>query len=285
MSACGVIADISLANQLVACVISSNMFQFCMDDSDQRQRQVFFEIHSNLPRESAGSDASTLKALSYVKDRLSGSPVIADMACGPGSSVIPLAIALPHANLFAVDLHSPFIEETKRRISEQDLSGRVSAQVENMLSPSIKEGSLDMIWCEGAIYNCGVQNGLHTWRQYLKPDGIVVFNEPVWLVPSEERPPEVKEFWAAYAAMTDADGIASMIKAAGYEILGEFNLPEDDWWATYYAPLEAKLDALETKYANDQIAALPIEHTRKEIEIRRKFPQLYNYRFYATRML
>lgn len=255
-----------------------------MDFSDPIQKRVFFEIHSGLPRQSAGSDASTLRALNYVKGTLPSAPVIADMACGPGSSAIPLATALPNANLIAVDLHPPFIEETKRRALNEGLEARVNAQLANMLTPPIEESSLDMIWCEGAIYNCGVEFGLRSWCKYLKPGGIIVFNEPIWLVAPEARPAEAKEFWAGYSAMTNQDGITSMIEAAGYETVGEFNLPEDDWWASYYTPLEVKLDELEQRYNGDPSASIPLAHTRKEIEIRRNFSQIYNYRFYATRM-
>ena len=35
------------------------------------------------------------------------------------------------------------------------------------------EEELDMIWCEGAIYNIGFERGLKEWRKYLKPGGYI----------------------------------------------------------------------------------------------------------------
>ena len=37
------------------------------------------------------------------------------------------------------------------------------------------EEELDMIWCEGAIYNIGFERGLKEWRKYLKPGGILPY--------------------------------------------------------------------------------------------------------------
>jgi len=86
-----------------------------VDLSDPIQRKVFMEIHSDLPRESCGSDASTLRALASIAEHLPAAPYVGDFACGPGSSAVPLALALPKAKLLALDRHPPFIAETQRR--------------------------------------------------------------------------------------------------------------------------------------------------------------------------
>lgn len=252
-----------------------------MDFSDPVQMAVFFEIHSGLPREGPGIDASTLRALDAVRSRLPSGPVIADMACGPGSSAIPLARALPDARIMAIDLVAAFVEETNRRASQAGVSDRIDARVADMASPPCAPASLDMIWCESGIYNLGVETALETWRPLLKPEGCVVFNEVIWKLPEAEREAPVTAFWAEYPAMTTDGGVRSAITNAGYRLLEAFDLPDSDWWANYYDPIEAKLPALEARYAGNAAAEIVLQEARHEIGIRRRYPAAYDYRFYC----
>lgn len=255
-----------------------------MADSNISQVDVFFEIHSDLPRQSAGSVNSTIRALDLVQQFLPESALIADIGCGPGSSVLPLAIALPSATFQAIDLHQPFLEELQERAEKAGLQKRINVHQADMNSLPCDENSLDMIWCEGAIYNIGVKAGLQSWQKFLKPNGILVFNEPVWLLAESERPREAIEFWLEYPALTDATSLKDIISEAGYTLLNEFDLPESDWWDEYYDPLESKIGALEAKYQNNQEAMIPIASTRHEIEIRRQCASSYNYRFFVCRL-
>ncbi len=52
--------------------------------------ELFFEIHSGLPREGPGDDASTRKAFSMVPS-LPASPLILDIGCGPGMQTLELS--------------------------------------------------------------------------------------------------------------------------------------------------------------------------------------------------
>ena len=62
------------------------------------------------------------------------------------------------------------------------------------------EEELDMIWCEGAIYNIGFERGLKEWRKYLKPGGYIAVSESSWF--TDERPAEINDFWMdAYSEM------------------------------------------------------------------------------------
>ena len=239
------------------------------------------EIHSDLPRESCGSDESTLRALHSVVKHLPKAPYIGDFACGPGSSAIPLAQALPDAKILAVDRHPPFIRETQRRADGAGVSKRVEAVVGDMLAPPLEAASFDMIWSEGGIYNVGVEVGLRRWKNYLETGGIVVFNEPVWLTNEIDRPAAVSDFWSAYPAMTDGAGIKEIIESTGYQLLDSFGLPDRDWWDSYYTPIAEKLSAKEDKYKNNPTALLPLKAIRNEIAIRRQFPEHFNYHFYC----
>jgi SAM-dependent methyltransferase len=255
-----------------------------MDFSDPEQRRIFFEIHAGLPRQSAGSDGSTSRALDLVSDRLPPVPNIADMACGPGTSALVLAEALPTATLWAIDLHQPFLDELAQRIAAKDMKDRIVPICADMIAPLPDAAPFDMIWCEGGIYNVGVREGLMAWRHSLRSGGIVVFNEPVWLVPEASRAREVAEFWRGYPEMTDRQGVERAILNAGYRLIGGFDLFEADWWNAYYHPLEERLDDLKVRYVNNPDARGPFSHTRTEIDIRRRFAAAYNYRFFAAQL-
>ena len=253
-----------------------------MDMSNPIQRKVFLDLHAGLPRQSCGSAASTLHALEIVKTRLQDNPYIADFGCGPGSSVIPLATALPNANFIALDLYPPFIDELNQRTQDAELSNPIEARAGDMLSPDIASHSLDLIWCEGAIYNTGIARALKQWFDYLKPTGCIVFNEPIWLTSESDRPAPLKNFWSAYPGMTDNDGVRTAIKSAGFDIFESFDLPEQDWWDEYYNALEARLELLEEQYFGDESARIPLTYSRTEIAMRRKYAAHYNYRFYCV---
>ena len=253
-----------------------------MDLSNPEQRRIFFEIHAGLPRQSAGSERSTRRALALVADRLPRAPEIADMACGPGASAVLLAEALPEARLWALDLHQPFLDELIMRAEKARVVDRITPQCADMMMPLAEMGALDMIWCEGGIYNIGVEAGLRAWKPMLRAGGLVVFNEPVWLVAEAGRAPEVRTFWGGYAGMTDVHGVERAISAAGYTLLGGFDLPEEDWWAAYYDPMRERLDRLADTYGQDANAQAPMAHTRAEIDMRKRYAAAYNYRFFAV---
>ena len=240
------------------------------------------ELHAGLPRQSCGSAASTRRALEGVKRWLPEAPLIADLGCGPGSSILPLAKELPDARFIAVDLYAPFITELVQRAESAGDAYRISAHVEDMIAPPADLQSLDLIWSEGAIYNIGVERGLRTWRKFLKPGGLIVFNEPIWLTPPNERPAALTAFWSAYPSMTDDNGIRTAIHEAGYQIIDAFDLPEADWWEEYYDPLEQNLSRLEEKYTGIATALSVLNETRTEIDMRRMHAAHYNYRFYCT---
>lgn len=252
-----------------------------MDFSNPLQLQAFFDIHTDLPREAPGSEASTLRALSYVQDRLPNAPRIADMGSGPGSSALPLAKALPGAHVFAFDLHEPFVMDAAKRAGEAGLKDRFFARAGDMMNPLLDEASLDLIWCEGAIYNCGVEAALSRWTTYLKPSAPVVFSEVIWRVPESERPTEITEHWAEYPDMTDHKGVVTSIERAGYSLLASFDQPETDWEA-YFAPIEERLPMLEARFKDKPSALIPIQEQKHEIKMRRQYCSTFDYRFYIV---
>jgi 2-polyprenyl-3-methyl-5-hydroxy-6-metoxy-1,4-benzoquinol methylase len=74
--------------------------------------KLFFEVHSNLPREGPGDNESPKKAY-LTLDGLPESPRILDIGCGPGMQTVTLA-KLSNGKITAVDNHQPFLEQLKK---------------------------------------------------------------------------------------------------------------------------------------------------------------------------
>ncbi|NEO29128.1 MAG: class I SAM-dependent methyltransferase [Symploca sp. SIO3C6] len=238
---------------------------------------IFFEIHSELPREAPGNDEATAKALSLVP-KLPKNPIILDIGCGPGMQTLALA-RITGGQVIAVDTHQPFLDELQRRAEEQNLSSQIRTQNCSMLALDFKQDSFDLIWSEGAIYIMGFREGLQSWYRFLKPEGSVAVSELSWLV---KNPPEepLEFFKKEYPSMKHIEDNISIIKQLEYSYINSFILPEAAWWDNYYIPLERRISKLRKKYQNNPQAHNIIEEHQTEIEIYRNYYQYYGYVFY-----
>lgn len=248
--------------------------------SDDHLTEVFFELHSGLPREGPGDDGSTLRALAMCTG-LPDRPDILDVGCGPGMQTLALALSTG-GTVTAVDLHEPFLDQLRARAEAAGVRERINVMRADMTDLPFGLDTFDLIWSEGAIYNMGVDRALAAWKPSLRPCGYVVFSEASWLVP--DPPVEVRDFWAAeYPDMRDVEGNLERIRAAGYDVVGHFTLPDESWWTHYQTPIDAKIPGLLEQYAHDDAALRLINKTVNEHRIRREYPDTYGYEFYVAR--
>ena len=77
--------------------------------------EVFFEIHSDNPREGPGSFESTKQAFDSLTN-LPLIPKILDIGCGPGKQTFDL-LEMSDANIIAIDNHQPFLDTIQNRIN------------------------------------------------------------------------------------------------------------------------------------------------------------------------
>ena len=220
-----------------------------MDSDDPKARTVFFDIHSGL--RGKGRAAARVPSVRWTWPvRLPARPVVLDIACGPGMQTMDLADLLPDARITAVDTHLPFVEEANRRAVAAGVSERVLAEFGDMQSLDFVPASFDLIWCEGAAYIMGVGNALKAWRPLLRPGGRLALTEAVWL---REDPPEpVRRCWLEYPGLTDIEACRALVREGGYNLVGDFVLPEADWWDNYYAPMQQRIDQIAPNYAGDR---------------------------------
>lgn len=196
-------------------------------------QDAFFTLHRNLPREGPGEAADVQWAADIA--RLKRNAAICDAACGPGADIAALRCAAPHGHVTAMDKLSQFVDQARGHHGDD---ANVTLSVADM---SDITGPYDLIWCAGALYFLGITEGLQHWRKALAPGGVIAFSEVCWL--GDARPDAAVKQWAGYPAMTDVNGIADRVRAAGFTTLATRHL-SDTAWENYYGPMEARIATL-----------------------------------------
>ena len=249
--------------------------------NEARMMQVFFEIHSDLPREGPGDRESTEKALSMMSD-LKKNPYILDIGCGPGMQTLDILDVI-NCTVVAVDNHQPFLEQLSEKVKQKGVAGRVQIMNADMSSLGFHQETFDLIWSEGAAYIMGFENALRTWKTFLVKHGYLAVSELTWIRP--DPPDEVKRFFdEEYPVMKNIESNLETIRHAGYNVVGHFTLPSSAWWDHYYTPIEKKLPALREKYKDNPEALAVVKLHEVEIDIYRKYSDFYGYGFYVMQI-
>jgi ubiquinone/menaquinone biosynthesis C-methylase UbiE len=240
--------------------------------------QYFFEIHSGLPREGPGDNRSTRRAYRMLTD-LPEKPRFLDIGCGPGMQTIELA-KISNAEITALDFYQPFLDELAQHAKAEGVNEKIKIVQGDMTNLSFEEKSFNTIWCEGAIFIIGFEQGLREWRKFLAEKGYLAVTEMCWIDPNP--PKEAKDYLAKmYPPAKTVKENLQMIKDAGYQITGYFVLPESSWWEHYYLPIASKLPVLKKKYQGNSEALATIAAEEEEIEMFRKYSKHYGYVFFV----
>jgi SAM-dependent methyltransferase len=241
---------------------------------------IFFEIHSGLPREGPGDDASTARALALTCG-LPQKPDVLDVGCGPGAQTLVLARATGGL-VTAVDNHAPFLDDLRGRAERAGLAGRVRAVRASMSDLPFEDASFDLVWSEGAIYIMGFDDGLKAWRRLLRPGGWLAASEVAWL--RDEPPQELADFWkAGYPGIRSISENLAAIRDRGYETAGQFIVPVSSWWGSYYMPVMERVARLKEKYLGDAEAEGILDQETVEIDLYRKYSDFYGYVFFVMK--
>lgn len=252
--------------------------------ADQLPRE-FIELFAALPRQGPGSAEAT-RAVLALCPALPSSPRIIDAGCGSGASTLVLAEALPSASILAIDILDVLLDRLRTAIAERGLEARVDVRHASMDALSEPPESVDLIWCEGAIYTVGIERALRTWRPLLRSSACVVFSEACWWVPASERAPELVEFWVKeYPEIRDEASVVELIESLGFACLATRRLEAQAWWTDYYEPLARRCAMLRAsarpKPANPILEQV-IASAEAEIAAFRANRDHYGYTFFVA---
>ena len=246
------------------------------------ERELLVEIYRPMPRLGPGSSAATRRAMELAGLRATSGLQVADIGCGTGAASLQLAHELG-ADVVAVDFLEPFLAEVNARASEEGVGERITTLEASMEDLPFDDGCFDVIWSEGAIYNMGFAEGIHAWRRFLKPGGVLVVSEITWT--TAERPLEIEEFWTGeYPQIDLASAKIELLEQAGYSPRGYFVLPQECWTEGFYGPLAKRLDAVEQQRGADPDAQALISAQRAEIDLYRRFGDYFGYGVYVARV-
>ena len=243
--------------------------------------EMIVDLHLNMDRLGPGSQDETLKALEYVNLQQNGILNIADFGCGTGNQSLLLAEHLK-ARITAVDLFPKFLNKLIERAKNSALSNKIDTRVEDLNDLSIEPYSLDLIWSEGAIYNIGFENGIKSWKKYLKPGGFLAVTDITWI--TGRRPKTIEDYWSGiYPEIDRASSKIQILEDNGYTLTGYFYLKKKSWLTNYYHPLESAFDHFLRRHDNAKLAHKIVEENLFEIQQYQKYGKYYSYGFYIAR--
>lgn len=198
--------------------------------------QAFFTVHQDLPREGPGTAEEVAWACNLAG--LPSDAAICDAGAGTGGDIAALLQAAPAGRVLAVEAQQSFVAEMAARFA--DATRVTVAQGDMARLQDFEEAPFDLIWCAGALYFLGIEDGLAAFAKALKPRGVVAFSEPCLFTatPSDAA----LAFWDGYATRT-MDGITAAVERAGYTVLGQRPV-SDAGWEAYYQPMEARIARL-----------------------------------------
>lgn len=240
------------------------------------------EFFLNMKRQGPGSPEITLKALSFI-DNLTDKSFIADIGCGTGGQTMALAQHIP-GQITGFDLFPQFIDRLNSNAKDLNLQGRVKGIVRSMDNLLFQNEELDLIWCEGAIYNIGFERGLSEWRKFLKPGGYIAVTESAWF--TEKRPAGIENYCKPhFPEMNTISNKIAQIQTAGYMPVATFILPETCWTDHYFTPMIRAQEVFLDKYAGNKTAEEFVELQRYDAEMYRKYKEFYGYVFFIAKKM
>ncbi len=237
----------------------------------------FYTVFESLPRQGPGCTGATKKAFSLLPPLPPDAKVL-DIGCGSGTQTRDLA-ALTGGTITAVDNHQPFLDTLMKRAEDAGMKARIKTVCASMDALPFGKGQFDLIWSEGAIFIIGFENGLITWKPFLKKGGFMVVSDAAWF---EQNPPqELMQWWEkeGYTPKTE-DQLRDQVRDAGLHLIATYRLPEEGWWNNYYVPMLARIAELRKIHGTNPGHAALLDSLEAEAETYRKYKRYYGYTFF-----
>lgn len=184
-------------------------------------------------------------------------PVVLDIGCGTGVVTMELA-RLTGGRVVGIDIDQLALDKLNQKIEQAKLSKQIKTVNCSMQDIQFKDNGFDIVWCEGAVFVIGFENGLKEWRRLIRPMGFMVW----------------------HARIIDLEKRTALIQASGYTLLDKFIVSKESWWDEYYGPLQSMIEGLRHKYQNDAGILAQLENEQKEVEEFKNNPEYHGSVFY-----
>ncbi len=262
-----------------------------------QQEDFISLVFRHIPRQGPGSIKSTRQAFELARPFLPPSPVIVDMGCGSGGQSLELARYLrplpEQGKVYAIDSSPALLQSLHEKAQTEKLEKILEvkeADITNVPSLGLPPASCDLVWGEGSLYIAGFDKGINTWGKLLKnpqngkPGGLLAITELSWLVENPQKThPQAWDFWQrGYPPMRNVAENIAALQNSGYKLVGNFTLPENDWWENYYTPMQKRLDQLTPQLGPNSEAHAMLNSLQEEIELYRNHSSAYGYVFYIA---
>ena len=100
----------------------------------------------------------------------------------------------------------------------------------------------------------------------------------------DDPPAEITVYFDnVYPDIKPVAEVRRLIAESGYELVGDFNLPDSAWWDDYYTPLLARQAELRRRNATVEAAQEIYRQVDEEIEMFRRHSSSYGYTFFVAR--
>ncbi len=243
---------------------------------------LLIDLHRDGERQGPGSEATTRQAIALAGLDRTRPLTIADLRCGTGAASLVLARELD-ARISAVDLSPDLLAVLVDWVDSQGLAERITPIKASIDALPFGEGSFDVFWSEGAIYNIGFAEGVGAWYRLLRPGGVLVVSELIWFTPAPERPAALQAHWAAeYPQMGSASERMADLERAGYASAGFFVLPPACWTERYYRPLAARMDTFLARHGHSAPAQAVVQAERDEAALYERYGTHYGYGMFVA---
>jgi ubiquinone/menaquinone biosynthesis C-methylase UbiE len=247
---------------------------------EERMVELLVELHVGLDRQGPGDRGATERALRMCEG-LPAAPRIADIGCGAGAQTLDLARATS-GEIIAVDLFDDFLATLRAKAEAQGLGARLRTMTAYMSDLPFAEGQFDLLWSKGAIYIMGFDNGLKSWRPFVRPGGWLCVTELSFV--RDDAPQDCRNHWAEfYPGMRESKVNIAAARELGWEVVEQFTLTDTAWTRDYYGPLRERLGPFREKYADDPDALTVAEMTENEMRLFDRYSQHCGYVFYVMR--
>ena len=244
--------------------------------------ELLTEFFRRLKRQAPGSEAETNKVLATLSLEPKQSYTMLFHHCGTGA--LPLEMATRYqGSIIAVDPRAELLDEFLVLSESMPLQASITATSDDVVELPVVKESLDLVWSQYPNHDSPFERVIQHWNALLKPSGIVVLTELIWL--TERKPLALTEYWNySIKDIATLEERLDQLEANGFEVLHGDILPEDCHTTNYYQPMSALFESFMDEY-NTPAAVGVVAELKHEISIYNKYNEYYGYAVFVARKL